>query len=254
MTARHHAPIDDAALDAVLAPFGHSHMLPREAYVDEAVLAWEKEAFFQDGWVCAGRVTDLANAGDQRAVSIGDAGLLLTRDRDGELHVFANACRHRGHELLPCDGATTRGVIQCPYHAWSYELDGRLRLAPRFEATNFEASTIALLPMRHEVWGGWLFVNVSGDAPALAEHLGALPEQLANWECERLVVGATHSYELAANWKIAVENYNECYHCPLIHPELARVSPPDSGDNHEGPGAWVGGTIDRKSARLNSSH
>ena len=132
----------------------------------------------------------------------------------------------------------------CPYHAWSYELDGRLRLAPRFEATNFEPSEIALLRVRHEVWGGWLFVNVSGDAPPLHEHLGSLTAQLANWECERLVVAAAHRYELAANWKIAVENYNECYHCPLIHPELARVSPPDSGDNHEGPGAWVGGTMD----------
>ena len=244
MTDHRLAPIDDTALDTVLAPFGHSHMLPREAYVDEAVLTWEKEAFFQGGWVCAGRVTEVAEPGDQRAVAIGDAGLLLTRDRDGELHVFANACRHRGHELLPCDGAINRGVVQCPYHAWSYELDGRLRLAPRFEATNFEPSEIALLRVRHEVWGGWLFVNVSGDAPPLHEHLGSLTAQLANWECERLVVGAAHRYELAANWKIAVENYNECYHCPLIHPELARVSPPDSGDNHEGPGAWVGGTMD----------
>src|SRR4029077_15522789 len=121
MTARQPAPIDPSALDAVLAPFGQSHMLPREAYVDEAVLAWEQEAFFQGGWVCAGRVTDVPEPGDQKAVAIGDAGLLLTRDRDGALHAFANACRHRGHELLPCDSAINRAVVQCPYHAWSYE-------------------------------------------------------------------------------------------------------------------------------------
>jgi Rieske 2Fe-2S family protein len=249
MTARPPAPIDAAALDAVLAPFGQSRMLPREAYVDEVVLAWEHDAFFRGGWVCVGRVTDLPEPGDQRARAIGGAGLLLTRDRDGVLHVFANACRHRGHELLPCDGATNTGVlnravVQCPYHAWSYELDGRLRLAPRFDAENFDPSAIALLPVRHAEWGGWLFVNVSGDAPPFEEHLGSLRAQVANWECDRLVVAATHRYELAANWKIAVENYNECYHCPLIHPELARVSPPDSGDNHEGPGAWVGGTME----------
>ncbi len=105
MTARRSAPIDPAALDAVLAPFGQSHMLPREAYIDEAVLAWEQDAFFRAGWVCVGRVTDLPEPGDQRARAIGGAGLLLTRDREGALHVFANACRHRGHELLPCEGS-----------------------------------------------------------------------------------------------------------------------------------------------------
>jgi glycine betaine catabolism A len=245
MTASRPAPIDQAALHAVLAPFGQSHMLPREAYVDEALLAWEQDAFFRGGWVCVGRVIDLADPGDQRARAVGGAGLLLTRDRDGELHVFANACRHRGHELLPCDGATNKGVVQCPYHAWSYELDGTLRLAPHFDAENFDPAAVALLPVRHAEWGGWLFVNVSGDAPPFDDHLGALPARLENWECERLVVGATHRYDLAANWKIVVENYNECYHCPLIHPELARVSPPDSGDNHhDGPGAWIGGTMD----------
>ena len=244
MSAHGPAPIDPGALDAVLAPFGQSHMLPREAYVDEAVLAWEREAFFHDGWVCAGRVSDVREPGDQLARSVAGAGLLVTRDRDGEVHTFANACRHRGHELLACDATINKGVVQCPYHAWSYELDGRLRLAPRFDAGNFDPSTVALIPVRHAVWGGWLFVNVSGTTTSFEDHVGSIPEQLANWECDRLVVGHTHRYELAANWKIAIENYNECYHRPLIHPELSRVSPPESGDNHEGPGAWVGGTMD----------
>ena len=180
----------------------------------------------------------------RRARSIGGAGLLMVRDSSGALHTFANVCRHRGHELLPCDGTSNRGVIQCPYHAWSYELDGRLRLAPRFDAGNFDPSTVALIPVRNAEWGGWVFVNVSGDAPPFEQHLGSLADALANWECDRLVVAHTHRYELAANWKIAIENYNECYHCPLIHPELAWVSPPESGDNHEGRGAWVGGSMD----------
>ena len=249
MSRRSLAPIDPAALDAVLAPFGESHMLPRAAYIDEAVLAWEQDAFFRDGWVCAGRAEDVANPGDQRARSVGGSGLLMVRDSDGALHTFANACRHRGHELLPCDGTSNRGVIQCPYHAWSYELDGRLRLAPRFDAGNFDPSTIALIPVRNAEWGGWVFVNVSGDAPPFEQHLGSLADALVNWECDRLVVAHTHRYELAANWKIAIENYNECYHCPLIHPELARVSPPESGDNHDGRGAWVGGSMDHRRLR-----
>ena len=244
MTDKGAAPIDPAALDAVLAPFGQSRMLPREAYVDEAVLSWERDAFFHDGWVCAGRASDVREPGDQVATSVAGAGLLVTRDRDGEIHAFANACRHRGHELLACDTTINKGVVQCPYHAWSYELDGRLRLAPKFDAANFDPTSVALLPVRHAVWGGWLFVNVSGAADSIDEHLGSVPERLASWECDRLLVAHTCRYELAANWKIAIENYNECYHCPLIHPELSRVSPPESGDNHEGSGAWVGGTMD----------
>jgi glycine betaine catabolism A len=93
-------------------------------------------------------------------------------------------------------------------------------------------------------WHGWLFVNETGDAPPLAEHLGALDDLVAPYSPARLVRGAMHDYELAANWKVITENYHECYHCPLIHPELCQVSPPDSGDNYDLPGAWVGGSMD----------
>ncbi len=240
------APVDAEALREVLQPFGHSRMLPRAAYVDEAVLAWERQWFFDDGWVCAGRVAELAEPGDQRAVKIGTTGVLVVRGSDGELRAFANICRHRGHELLACGASANRGVIQCPYHAWSYELDGRLRLAPRFDgAENFDPSEFPLSPVRSEEWGGWLFVNVSGGAPAFSEVLGTLADVVAPYECERLVPAATHTYTLEANWKLPHENYQECYHCPLIHPELCRVSPPLSGDNYENhTGAWVGGTMD----------
>ena len=121
-----------------------------------------------DGSASAGSPTSPSRATSERARSEarGCCSRVITT---GVLHVFANACRHRGHELLPCEGATNtsvvnRGVVQCPYHAWSYELDGRLRLAPRFDAENFDPSVVALLPVRHAEWGGWLFVNVSGDA------------------------------------------------------------------------------------------
>jgi Rieske 2Fe-2S family protein len=246
MATRPAAPLDQAALTQVLAPFGHSRMLPRQAYVDEGVLAWERQWFFDGGWVCAGRVDDLVHAGDQRAVQVGQASVLLVRGADGTLRAFANVCRHRGHELLACGAIAQRGVVQCPYHAWSYELDGRLRLAPRFDgAGNFEPANFGLLPVRAEAWGGWVFVNVSGDAPPLEAHLGTLIDLAAPYECDRLIPAAGHAYTLAANWKLPHENYQECYHCPLIHPELCRVSPPLSGDNYEHrTGAWVGGTMD----------
>jgi Rieske 2Fe-2S family protein len=239
------APLPEAALHATLQPFGDARMLPREAYVDEAVLAWEREHLFDGGWVCAGRVADVAEPRAQKAVRVGTTGVLLARGDDGELRAFANICRHRGHELLACGATNVRGVIQCPYHAWSYELDGRLRLVPHGgDHASIDRDRLGLQPVRLATWGGWVFVNVDGRAPAFEEHLGGLADLAANWQCDRLVVAATHEYALQANWKIACENYHECYHCPLIHPELCRVSPAESGDNLAWTdGAYVGGDM-----------
>jgi Rieske 2Fe-2S family protein len=239
------APLQTDALDAALAPFGQSRMLPAAVYVAPEVLAWERRHLFDGGWVCAGRIDTARSPGRQVAVRMGDTSVLLVTDALGELGAFANICRHRGHELLACGASIERGVVQCPYHAWSYELDGRLRLAPHLgDVANFVPDELALVRLRHEVWNGWVFVNVSGDAPPFASWIGGLDALLAPWDIGNLRVGATHHYDLAANWKLAIENYHECYHCPLIHPELSRVSDPTSGENYvDRPGLWVGGAM-----------
>ncbi|HEX6786886.1 MAG TPA: Rieske (2Fe-2S) protein, partial [Acidimicrobiales bacterium] len=168
------APLPVEGVEASLRPFGHSRMLPRAAYVDPAVLAWEREHLFDGGWVCAGRLDDLAEPRAQKAVRIGATGVLLTKDDGGAIHAFANICRHRGHELLACGASTVRGVVQCPYHAWSYELDGSLRLAPHFgDVPNFDPEVMGLLPVAHAEWAGWVFVNVDGQAGPFEDHLGA---------------------------------------------------------------------------------
>jgi Rieske 2Fe-2S family protein len=239
------APVPRAALDLVLDPTGSGRMLPQAAYTSDAVLAWEREHFFSSTWVCAGRSADLAAPGDRRAIGIGDDAVILVRGDDGVVRVFYNVCRHRGHELMPCGSTAHRNAIHCPYHAWTYALDGSLRATPRFDApAGFDPAEHGLVPVRAEEWNGWVMVNVSGDAPPLADYLGALGDLLAPYECDRLVVAATHEYELAANWKLPIENYHECFHCPVIHPELCTVSPPTSGDNFDLPGAWMGGTMD----------
>jgi Rieske 2Fe-2S family protein len=240
------APLPVEELEACLRPFGHSRMLPGGAYSDPEVLAWEQVNFFDGSWVCAGREADAAEPRSQKAVRVGTTGVLLTRDDEGALHAFANICRHRGHELLACGASTVRGVVQCPYHAWSYELDGELRLAPRFgDVPNFDPASMGLRRLPHAEWGGWVFVNVDGQAGPFEDHLGAFGPLTDGWQCERLVVAASHEYDLQANWKIAIENYHECYHCPLIHPQLCEVSPSDSGDNFQDVnGAWIGGDMD----------
>ena len=238
-------PFDPVDLEPALRPFGQSRMLPRDAYTSPRVFAFEQQRFFAGSWTCVGREGDLEATGAQRAVRVGGAGVLLARGTDGRARAFANTCRHRGHELLGVGEETTRRTVLCPYHAWTYDLDGSLRAAPGFrEHTEFRPAEHGLVELPLESWHGFLFVNGSGDAPPFAEHVGALGELVAPYQPARLVPLASHAYDLACNWKVVLENYHECYHCPLIHPELCQVSPPASGDNFELDGAWVGGTMD----------
>lgn len=243
MDVRSAAPVDPAGLEAILAPDAPGRMLPAEAYTSEAVLTWERQHLFADSWVCAGRSADLADAGDRRALRVGDDSVVLVRGDDSVLRGFYNVCRHRGHQLQPEDTTIRRTAIHCPYHAWTYALDGTLKFTPRYdEPPGFDPADHPLVSVRTEEWHGWVFVNASGDAPPLDRHLGGLSAEIERWAPERLVVGAAHSYEMAANWKLPVENYQECFHCPAIHPELCVVSPPNSGDNSvEHEGLWIGG-------------
>ena len=159
------------------------------------------------------------------------------------LHAFANVCRHRGHELLPCGGSAQKRGIVCPYHAWSLPAG---RLAAR--ARRASATSRASIPSSSG-WSGCpagsgtagSSSTSSGRAGYFADHLGALEGIVAPYAPGELTVLATHEYEIAANWKIIVENYQECYHCSMIHPELCQVSPPESGANLDLPGDWVGG-------------
>jgi phenylpropionate dioxygenase-like ring-hydroxylating dioxygenase large terminal subunit len=239
------APLDPAALAESLKPFGQSRMLPRAAYTDPAVFEWEQRNFFGGGWLCVGRSEQVASPGDQRAETAGTGSVLLVRDEDGLLHAFANTCRHRGHELLPCGGSASQKMIICPYHAWTYDLKGDLRAAAGYKSSRgFSVEQFGLLELPCTEWNGLIFVDGSREAPPLASGLSDLEAILAPYEMSRLVTAGSHEYDSAANWKILTENYHECYHCPSIHPELCRVSPPKSGDNYHMPGTWVGGTMD----------
>jgi glycine betaine catabolism A len=236
------APLDPAALAESLRPFGDSRMLPRGAYVDPAVFAWEQKHFFDGGWTCVGFAAEVANPGDQRAVPVGAGSVLLSRDAAGSLHAFANTCRHRGHELLSCGTSAQRPSIVCPYHSWSYELNGGLKTAKGFKgAAGFDESRWGLVELPVTDWHGLIFVDGSGAAAPMGAALAELDELVAPYEPERLVIAGRHSYDAASNWKILTENYHECYHCPVIHPELCKVSPPHSGENYQPSGPWVGG-------------
>jgi phenylpropionate dioxygenase-like ring-hydroxylating dioxygenase large terminal subunit len=147
--------------------------------------------------------------------------VVVVRGRDGELRAFVNVCRHRGSVLVAEDG---RGeTIQCPYHAWTYELDGRLRSAPRAEAEGLDVEGVSLVQVAVEVWGPFVFVNAAGEAAPLSETLGDLPELLraGGVDVDSLAFELRAPYELEANWKVAAENYLECYHCPVAHRDFS---------------------------------
>jgi glycine betaine catabolism A len=240
------APLDQGELAQSLRPFGESRMLPRAAYVDPAVFGWEQQNFFGGGWLCAGRSDQLPEPGDQRAEATGQGSVLLVRGEDSTLRAFANSCRHRGHELLPCGKSAQHSAIICPYHAWTYSLDGQLRGAAGFRRRpGFDFGQWGLPQLPVTEWHGLVFVDASGGAAgSLTEALAKLDGIVAPYEPERLVTAGTHEYDSTANWKILTENYHECYHCPSIHPELCRVSPPKSGENYADDGAWIGGWMD----------
>ena len=229
------------------------HMLPSLAYTSAEVFAWEQRHLLAGSWTCLGRLVDLlpedsGRPTTQRAVKVGDVPALIVRDGEAP-RMFANTCRHRGHELLPEGGSSQRRSVVCPYHAWSYDSTGRLIAAPGFrDDERFSAAEHALTELPVQVWEGWVFghgVHPAGspEVPSFDEHLGAMRELIAPYAPGDLVLADRHSYEVAANWKVIAENYHECYHCPLIHPELCQVTPPDSGVNHQLPGAWVGGSM-----------
>jgi Rieske 2Fe-2S family protein len=239
------APIDQAALAASLLPHAESRMLPRAAYVDPAVFAWEQRHFFGGGWLCVGLSSQVAQPGDQRAEQLGAGSVLMVRGQDGVLRAFANYCRHRGHELLPCGSTQQHGVIICPYHSWTYSLSGGLRAAAGFKGRpGFDQTAWGLTELPATEWHGLIFIDGSGTAGPLSDYLQSLDEIVAPYEPERLVVAGRHDYDSTANWKILSENYHECYHCPVIHPELCKVSPPKSGENYPAQGTWVGGWME----------
>jgi Rieske 2Fe-2S family protein len=236
-------------------------MLPAEAYTSEDVLAWERRHLYAGSWTTLGRVDDLfppEGTLTQRAVMVGDIACLLVRDKD-QLRMFANTCRHRGHELLAADAMSSKRTIMCPYHAWTYDLRGSLKGAPGFgDLASFERADHGLVELPVVAWAGWVFGHAvepvgSPRVPSFERHLGDLPRLLAPYDPGSLVLADRHTYEVAANWKVIAENYHECYHCPLIHPELCEVTPPESGQNYDRPGAWIGGGMELRDGMASMS-
>jgi len=200
--------------------------LPYGWYSDPEILRREQERIFRSSWQYAGHTGQLpANRGAGFfAAHAGRTPVVVTRDGDGELRAFLNVCRHRGFPVA--EGEGRRETLQCPYHAWTYGLDGGLRAAPRSDEEDvFPREELGLVPVAVGTWGPFVFVNATRDAEPLVDALGSMPAQVAELglDVDRLVHHSHWETELDANWKIVCENFLECYHCQVAHPGFSEV-------------------------------
>jgi phenylpropionate dioxygenase-like ring-hydroxylating dioxygenase large terminal subunit len=198
--------------------------LPADWYADPAIQRLESERIFARTWQYAGRADRVAKPGDFFTCFAGQIPIVVVRDTEGVLRGFVNVCRHRGHLIASGDG--NRKSLQCPYHAWTYDLDGTLRKAPRSEREpDFDMKGFSMLQVATEAWGPLVFVNPDPEAGPLADALGPLPGHVAasGLELDRLRFRVRNDWEIECDWKIAIENYLECYHCAVAHPGFAKV-------------------------------
>jgi carnitine monooxygenase subunit len=200
-----------------------SRTLPGHYYFDPGIFELEKRKVFHHSWQYVGHASMLREPGSYITRSILDQSVLLLRDREGEIRAFFNVCQHRAHQLLKGEGRLAAAAITCPYHAWTYDLTGALRSARGAEnVMDFEAQAFRLSPVRLASFLGFLFVNLDGAAPAFETVAGALAAEVGSFspEAAELHCAYRSEYPLAANWKNSVENYSECFHCPISHRSL----------------------------------
>jgi glycine betaine catabolism A len=224
-------------------------------YCDDEVFAAERERIFAAEWICVGREESLAATGDYLVANIADESLIVVRDGDGVLHAFYNVCRHRGTRMCETTSGKFHGSIQCPYHAWTYALDGRLMVARNMsEVRGFDESDYPLRAAAIATWDGFVFVNLAPAPVPFDRAYAPLIDRFSKWNVDSLRTARTLTYTVACNWKLVFQNYSECYHCPLVHPQLEKLSPSDSGRNDLMEGAFLGGYSDlRENASLTAT-
>jgi Rieske 2Fe-2S family protein len=216
--------------------------LSRSFYADPDYYARELERFYFNRWICAGRADQIPNGGDYFTRALADESVIIARDGSGEINAVFNVCRHRGTRL--CDQAEGHFAdrIQCPYHAWTYDLGGRLLAAPHM-TPDFRKDDYPLHRAGCEVWDGHVFINLSARHGPLRDQLADLPDRFAPWRMHDLRLHRRIVYDVKANWKLIVLNYNECLHCPNLHPALNRLHHYLGAENVEPTASYCGGAM-----------
>jgi len=200
----------------------------RDEYTSQEVFAKEMSDIYEQRWCYVGRADQLSKIGDRLVADVGTESIVAVRNRDGQLRAYFNVCQHRGSQLCDKSGSGFGAAITCPYHAWSYSLDGKLVGAIHHDKESFDRECISLVPVNIDEWQGLLFVNISKNPKPLVEWFDGLyskPLDLEKFEMATLKSAYTSIDEVKANWKVLVENYSECLHCSVVHPELCETVP-----------------------------
>ena len=215
--------------------------LPQRYFVSPEVFVEEQEKIFSTQWVLAGHQSQIAKPGDYFAAEVAGESLIVVRDKGGEVRSFYNVCRHRGTRLREDQNGHV-SAIQCPYHAWTYALDGRLIGAPHMDdVAGFDKAEHSLHPVNLGLWEGFILVNLADSLAPLEEWFAPLAGKFSHWNLPKLRSAKRIEYDVCANWKLIFENYSECYHCPGVHPTLAKLTPYDSAENDLCEGPFLGG-------------
>lgn len=228
-------PLIHQQLTEVLPDASRSHGIPPACYADDALLGLERQAIFRQGWVGLGRVDRWPESGDFSALDIAGEPVIVVRNRAGELKAFANSCRHRGSKMLSGDGNCSK--IKCPFHWWTYDLDGRLKVFSRMEnAVDFKPTDYGLMEFPLQQRNGFAWLSFSESPPAIDDWLGDFDALHENWDLPQWTTTRVREFEVECNWKTFIEVFNEYYHLPMVHADsISWLYPePDPADPTSG--------------------
>ena len=214
-------------------------------YLSPSIFELELARIFSTHWLCAGRESEIADCGRLLIAQVAGESVIVLRNQGGAIRAFYNVCRHRGTRLCEVSPDTAAKLLCCPYHGWTYDLQGKLVAAPNMHGqADFEQSQYSLKPVAVESWNGFIFVNLDNPPTPLRETHAPIFGQFDRWSLNELVSVKRLEYEVAANWKLIFQNYNECYHCPRIHPQLNSMSSYKSASNDINTGPFLGGPME----------
>ncbi len=222
-----------------------AHTLDRDFYTSSKIFNQEYKKIFQSQWICAGRSEELTEIGQYKTINIGSESVIILKDEKGIIKAHYNVCRHRGTRICNEKNGTISRSIQCGYHGWTYALDGKLIGAPHMHSVeNFDKSDYSMYPVHIEEWEGFIFINLCDEPEDFNQMFSPIIGRFSNWNISDLKTLETKEYDVKGNWKLIVQNFCECYHCPILHPELAAIHNYMGGRNNLFDGPFLGGYMD----------
>ena len=224
--------------------------LPRKFYIEPENLNQEFKKIFHNNWICIGRSSDLSIKGQYITIQIGNESVIILKSEKDKTRAFYNVCRHRGTRICNKNEGKFSKTVQCPYHGWTYDLNGKLIGSPHMEeAKDFNKIDYPLFPIKTKIWQGFLFINLSENTTNFNETFEPINNFLHSWDLNNLIVLDKKRYSVNCNWKLIIQNYCECYHCPMIHPQLAEIHNYMGGRNNLYSGPFLGGYMNFNSGK-----